>query len=195
MKFSKKAIIFGIVTWPICFIFISLIMSGAIVSAYYGFAVDNNGFLYVGKNSRIDVYDNGVFVKTVYETSYGYSFTIKNENLYIATESQVKVMDLSGTLIETTDDSVWPTEQYRMDRDKSVFLTNNARYVATDILGFYKITRYNNNGTREIVYHIPVIDYAVHCAILFITIVSFVIFIRTHKKWLQDEKEKKKKMQ
>ena len=192
MKLSRNSVIFATVLCPICFISILLSLTGTIVSAHNGFAVDNKGLLYVGKDSRMDVYNNGQYVDTIYKESKGYRFTIQDELLYIAINGRVEVRDLSGNLIETLDDSIWPTEQYKLDKQKKEFITDNIRYVATNKFGFYMITKYSNGGIPEIVYHIPVVDYILNCLIVFTFISLFLIFVTSNAKRSFTENEKRK---
>ena len=178
MRLSKKTIVFAVIVFVTFYISVALGLSGAIVSAHYGFAVDANGLLYVGKSRGIDVYDSGEFVRTVYNAPRGYSFTIRDEKLYIASTSRIKVMDLSGNLIEIIDDSVWPTEEYRIDKQKKEFVTDEARYTATNIFEFYTITKHTEGGS-EIVYHIPIIDYILNCTGAVFLVSIFVFLFKT----------------
>ena len=157
-KYIKRLVIFGLVALPLYAVFTFCALTGAIVVSYYGFAVDNDGLLYVGKNSKIDVYDNGEYVETLYRTTYGYRFTIQDEHLYIASGGLVEITDLSGILIKTVNDSN-RNELMRLNKQKKVVITEDARYVATNIFGFYKITKYNNDGGREVIYHKPIFDF------------------------------------
>ena len=176
MNFLKGAIILTVVLVSVFVSTTLLCHSHIIVLSYYGFAVDSDELLYVAKDSGIDVYKNSKFVETIYEASNGYSFTIRDEKLHIATSGQVKIMDLSGNFIEAIDDSIWPSERYLMNKQKDEFVTDNSRYVATNVLGFYKITKYNDS-VREIIYHIPVVDYIVNWARYLSFIFAFVMTI------------------
>ena len=173
-EYLKKLVIFGLFTLPLYVVFIFCTFTGLIVGSYYGFAVDNDDLLYIGKNSKMDVYDNGEFVRTVYRTERGYRFTIQEEHLYIASGGLVEITDLSGVLIETVDDST-RSELIRLSKQKNSFVTDDAKYMATNTFGFYKITKYNNDGGNEVVYQNPIFDFVLRLAGP-IGFVSFVIF-------------------
>ena len=174
-KYIKKLVLFGMITMPICGVFAICVVTGVIVVSYNGFAVDNDGMLYVGKNRKIDVYDNSEFVKTVYCTTRGYHFTIQDENLYIATGGQVKIMDLYGRIIETIEDSTYG-EEHRLAKERFLYVTDDARYVATNTFGFYKITKCSNDGGSEVVYQKPILDFVLGLAGP-LSFAAFMIFL------------------
>lgn len=152
--------------------------NGTINTQYRGFAVDNNGSLYVGKFDRIDVYKNSEFVKTfctVYSQTYG--LTIQDEKLYVADGLTIKVMELSGNLIKTYNDSYDASEMHRLQSQQNVFVTDSAKYVATDTLGFFKITRYSTDGGSEVVYQIPTLDFVFSWTPLIFVILIIVLVI------------------
>jgi len=194
-SYMRKAIILFAISVPILFVIAMLVVSGSLNTWYYGFALDNNGMLYVGKASKIDVYDNGEFINTVYQTnSSGYSFTIKDEKLYIADWSKVEELDLSGNLIDTIDDN--NSKEWRnFHKQRNEFSTGNAKYVATNILGFYKITEYDSNGKSKIVYQVPIIDFILTTAIYALPLSIIIVGIRGYVLWRRWKKKGKRKVE
>jgi len=168
-------------------------MTGVITSSYYGFALDNNGVLYIGKSDGINIYANGQFTKTVYKTPGGYYFTIQDEKLYVATSGKVLEMDLRGNLIEKRDDR-GSQEIEKLHKQRNVFVTDDTKYRATGgLFGFYKITRYDNNGGSSVIYQSPILDFVLYLAVLAIAIISVILFIKGFIKWsnIRDEQRYK----
>ena len=195
-KYKRRFYKYIFVVGPILFILGCLSVFGVINTAYYGFALDESSFLYVGKTNKIDVYGNEGYVKTVFKKDGWYAFTIQDEKLYIATNSgAIKVLDLSGNLIETIDDST-NEEADRLEKQKSVFFKDDAEYRATNVLGYYKITKFSN-GRSEIIYRRPALDY--FCAIaqiaVIISVPVFLIMIcpSWYREWLLGERAKSEK--
>lgn len=193
MTFSRRTILFYMIGGPICFVSMILSLTGITVFGYEGFAVDNNGLLYVGENFKINVYDNGEFVDTIYKTTGGYRFTIQDEKICLATSDKVKIMGLSGDVIKEYDDNDWTldSEYYKLDKQRNVFITDDARYVATNTFGFYVITKHGNDETREVIYHIPIVDFILYTARWLFLVLLPIIFLKEYVKWVREEKKKK----
>ena len=161
-----------------------LYQTKTIITTYDGFALDSNGVLYVGEAKGIATYENGKFVKIIHEeNSLSFAFTIQDDKLYAATGYRVEVMDLSGNLIETIDDSN-SQEMYKLYRQRNSFVTDDALYIATNKLGYYKITKHNN-GEGEIIFQTPIVDYIFGTAKNIIPIICVIIFFTGYIKWLQ----------
>ena len=175
--YTKKEIRIIVIVCLIWGIVIFLYQICDINNFYRGFAVDDNRQLYVGKTSKIDVYENNEFVKTFKKVGAAiFSFTINDERLYLAAFAEVQVMDLSGNLIERIDDSAEPSEFYRLRKERKEFVTDEAKYVATEIFGYYKITKYSIDGEKEVVYRMPTFDY-VYGWIMIISNIGYGVMI------------------
>lgn len=75
-----------------------------VVSTYYGFAVDSSEKIYIGKNSAIEVYENGTQIKTINSmSSRYYTFAIENDNMLMATAEKLYILDLEGNIISEKD--------------------------------------------------------------------------------------------
>ena len=188
--FVRKALIFALVAGPIWVVSVFCFLTDTITTNYEGFALDNNGLLYVGEAKGIGVYDNGEFVKTVYKgNALVWAFTVQDEKLYVAAYNMVEVMDLSGNLIETIDDSN-ASERKRLYAQRNVFVAGDARYVATNKFGFYRITKHSN-GESETVFQTPILNFVLSTAIPVITIIAVIIFFTGYIKWLIEKLERK----
>ena len=181
---------------PIWFFVGCLFSSGIVNSSYHGFALDDNGLLYVGKHGKIDVYNKGQYIRTVFKNSgRGYAFTIQEEKIYIATYDTIDiviVMDLSGNLIKTIDD-IDEKERRRLEMQKNVFTYDDSVYFATNTMGFYKITK-TNDGKSEVIYQKPMLDYI--CGVVqnvVMPICILVSLITTIPRLLRENDESKRK--
>lgn len=189
---ARKLIIFGAIILPLYAILVLCMLSGNIITSYYGFAFDNNGLLYVGEDHKINAYDKGEFVRTVYEPVRGYYFTIQDEKLYVTTVGAVIEMDLIGNFIEKKDD-VGSIEMRRLRNQQNVFVTDDARYAATGVLGYYKIIKYSNNGGSETVYQSSIFIFVLQI-VGTIGFLSFIIvFLVEHHKRIHLERENEHK--
>ena len=83
MKNWEKTVgIFLLIMCPIVISVLVSFISGSAISEYMGFAVDSSERLYVGTNAGIEVYENGVKVKTIDPpSSRSYAFTIEDEKI------------------------------------------------------------------------------------------------------------------
>lgn len=71
-----------------------------------GIAVDSKGFVYVGYDRKINVYNNSELVKKIsIPTSRGYGFTIDNDNILLSTGDYTYLMNLDGTVLDKQLDS------------------------------------------------------------------------------------------
>jgi hypothetical protein len=165
------AIIWGIIFW--------LDVSGIVNFSYKGFAIDKDGLLYIGKSKGIDIYDNGEFIKTMFPVT-GYAFTIQDEKIYLAYSSKLHIYDLTGRLADTLDDSS-TREANKLYRERNHFFTDEANYLATNKLGFYQITKIYDNNESQVIYQMPIFDYAIKLlqegiGIFFVITIAIVLF-------------------
>ena len=97
------------VVWLICVVSMFMSSSGMICTSYKGFAVDVSGNVYVGKQSKIEVYStDGRFIRSFSpKTSRGYSFAIYDENTI---------------LIDTADKLYWVCMEMLFQRMKKIII-------------------------------------------------------------------------
>ena len=71
-----------------------------------GIAVDSKGYVYVGYDRKIEVYNNSEFVKKFsIPTSRGYGFTIDNDYILLSTGDYTYSMNLDGIVLDKQLDS------------------------------------------------------------------------------------------
>lgn len=71
-----------------------------------GIGVDSKGYVYVGHDKRIDVYNDSEFIKKIsIPTSRGYGFTIDNDNILLSTGDYTYLMNLDGEILSKQSDS------------------------------------------------------------------------------------------
>ena len=197
-RFSRKTLLFILIAGPIWYIAAFCAVTDHITIAYEGFAVDNSGLLYIGKGANLDVYDNGKYIKTIYKTTRAYRFTIQDEKIYMVTEGLICTMDLSGNGFSYFDEGYEKTHQEwdRLDKQRGVFETADAKYVAMDantLVGLYKITKYDNSGGSTVVYQSRVIDAVLGLALPVLTIIGVIIFCKEMAKYFRVLEEQKRK--
>ena len=113
LAFGMTAFVTGLLT----------IMGG--YAAFYGFAVDSEMNVYVGRDSWIHVYQgNRVLRRLSPQTSRGYAFRMENDELLVYTGSDYSRMDLQGEVLERIDEEDLNVELR--------FRNPNARFTAAD---------------------------------------------------------------
>ena len=132
---------------------VPLLLFGCISLSFRGYGVDSAGNLYVGRDHKINVYDNGELVNTIQRfTDRSYAFTImENDTILLSTSTTIYRMDLSGTtILEEYPDS--NSEMfYELLRQKYAPKNTAAdKYTAARIWGKLTIKQ---NG--EIIYQTP----------------------------------------
>ena len=150
--------IFCLILVPITGTIMCLFISGRVVHSYVGFAFDSAERLYVGKNTGIEVYENGNKIRTIRPpSSRSYIFTISDDRIVASTGQSVRIMDLEGELIDQkTDDGSTFRKMYA---NSSKFVTLSGRqYSKGSIFGYYRITR--DDGVC--IYSMPLFDYIVN---------------------------------
>ena len=189
--YLKKVFIYGAIVVPIYLVFIICAFTGAINTLYRGFTVDGDGLVYVGKEDKIDVYDNGEFVRTFHDRPGGYyAFTIQDGLFYIANGYSVLEMDLAGNIVEEKD-SDNTRELSRLRNHRNAVVTEDATYIANEFFAYYKITKYETNGEKEVVFQSPIIDIILETVGIFGFVSTILIAVVIHFKWYIKEYEKK----
>ena len=158
-----------------CPIVISVLVSfisGSAISEYMGFAVDSSERLYVGTNAGIEVYENGVKVKTIDPpSSRSYAFTIEDEKIISSVGDTVCVFSLDGELLEKHQDNY--DNFHEMKSNSTKFVSPSSKeYRSKNILGYYKIMQGD-----KCVYAMPFFSYIINVlfVVCIICILSFVI--------------------
>lgn len=83
--------------YPIIFI---LRATDIVSIEWYGFGVDSEGYIYIGRPSEICVYKEGLCIRTIDIPQYrSYYFTINDSNILLASSSRVYIFDLNGMML------------------------------------------------------------------------------------------------
>lgn len=85
-----------------CFI---MIFSGRATVFIHGFAVDSSDNLYIGKERKIEVYDNNDLVRTIPANYNKYTFTILDGQEIVLSADYTYCLDLQGNEIKKVNDT------------------------------------------------------------------------------------------
>ena len=171
---KKAAIVLFIIVIPIVFLLMLVIRD--LNFDLYGFAVDKNGLLYIGKTEEITVMNNGRKIKTISpHTSKGYAFTIVDgERIVLATSNEVYNLDLEGNILSKTQGNSSDVNKLRKEM-RSYEDVNGRHYKYESVMGYYTI-KVEDAGVVRTIYRMPILDYC--CRILlFACLIAIVIAI------------------
>lgn len=106
-KFRKLMRMLAIPAALILVLSVIAIAAGAMALSYSGVAVDEAGRLYLGRGSKIEVYQAGEKVGTIHpQVDKSFIFTVRNEELLLSTGKTVITLDLQGNSVdEQTDEN------------------------------------------------------------------------------------------
>ena len=152
------------------------LLTGKVNLFYTGFALDSQGRLYVGKASKIDVWEDGRYITSISpQTSHGYAFTIQHDSILLAANSNLYTMDLSGNILTQKEDA--HTQEYnRLYAQRKRFTqTDGVSYRSQNCMGYYTISCMDNQNDEPI-YRMPLLDYAIKILCV-VTYVSWAIYI------------------
>lgn len=118
--------------------------------SFYGFALDSQNLLYVGRDNVIEVYKGNEKVFDINpKTSRAYAFTINNDIIVLSTSEFVYKIDLSGNVIEKSED-IYSKTYTDIEKSKKRFKTDNNEYFLKNNFGRYKIIDNNKNVLYEL---------------------------------------------
>ena len=189
---------------PIHGLFIWVELSDTICTFMSGYGVDIEGNVYVGKHSKIDVYEEDDLIRTIYlkDGSEIYFFEVNRDNLIVVqTTDEIYAMDLEGNFLSTI---VANTEgvAYDIDTTREFFSSDGTLYSVKNRLGREKLVRYDK-GKEIIVYQLPLNSYifktlrTVFYVILVIAVALFIYkarvatygrFTSSPKEWCEEWK-------
>lgn len=157
----KLLIIYLLIIFPIAVLCMAMVSSGTVSLTLCGFGVDSSGKLYIGKESKIEVYENRELLYSIEPmTSRGYEFTVqKDDTLLLSTASVVYTLDLHGNVLSQTEDV--GTHTFNELQHKRTFVTSSGdNYVLRFNWGRTKIVCIHNDTTIT-VYEMPGFDYVI----------------------------------
>lgn len=171
-NWKKTVAVFLLIMCPIMIFVLVSFISGKAISQYVGFAVDSSERLYVGTNAGIEVYEDGVKVKTIEPpSSRSYVFTIEDEKIVSSVGDAICIFSLDGELLERYEDNY--DNFLKMKSNSTVFVAPSGKeYRSKNTLGYYKIIQGD-----KCVYTMPLFSYIVNVlfVVCIICILSFVI--------------------
>ena len=159
--------------WPFMAFSLGMTLAEKVCISPSGFAIDSSGNLYLGKDSKIEVYEDSILIRTIPARYRSYAFTIqKDDTILIGTSSVAYVLNLSGDELSKREEM--GTETFnKLQRNKKHFQSANGdRYTMQSPFGRTMIVRDGD----EVVYKMPVWEYAVKL-MLFFSFGSLIIFI------------------
>lgn len=110
-------IIIGCVPW-------FLTVTECIDTGYHGFGVDSLGKVYLGKNSCICVYQDGVLLDIIQLPKYRYYWmTVEDEYIVIASDSKIETYTLQWSLVSEKSD--YSADVYHSMRENHDSVTVN----------------------------------------------------------------------
>lgn len=184
-KWMKSTMIFCMITVPIIGAIMLSFASGRVAMRYVGFALDSAERLYVGKDTGIEVYENGNKIRTISPpSSRDYVFTVSDDKIVssvvTSAGNMIYVMNLEGEIIEKRAESYGTYRE--MDRNSKRFVSESGNeYISSSYLGYYRIMR--SDGVC--VYSMPVLDYIVNVAFIVVVlgglIIGTIMIIKTRR--------------
>lgn len=175
IKDVKSLIIFAAIAAPIMFACLLLLITGTVTLGFNGFGVDSYDKLYLGKNGKIEVYNNGVLENIINpRTSRGYIFTIQNnDTILLSTGSNIYTLDLDGNVISKEVD--YRSRMYHdiKKMNKPYYSSKGDKYIMKHPWGWTEIAHEGEGGSK-IIYQLPFLDYVVRIALLALIIGIFI---------------------
>lgn len=148
-----------------------LMLSGAASPFWnYGFGVDSAGKVYVGENRKISIIENGEKVGSIPTWPGSYYVTVdEQDHVRIITYSKIRVLTLSGNVIEVIEESNSKEYAHISRYWKSVETPSGDVYKVVNSFGWPRIVK---NGT-ETVYRMSALSFAVKCLLGLVSISMF----------------------
>lgn len=170
-KHMKQLALFAIPHSLVMIFCLIMIFTGLASPFINGFAIDNEGKLYVGEGKTVHIFYQGLKVGKISMKSDAYSFVINSANeLIVATPSTVYRMNTTGNILEKWEDPV--SEAYQKMRNSGTVVTthNGDEYRKISEFGWPRIIK---NGTEE-VYRLSNLSFIVKILLILCSISLFV---------------------
>lgn len=175
VNMKKFLFVIWFVTASLCMLFsLSLEMMGYVSLSFNGFAVDSSNYLYVGKNDKIEVYDQNTLIRTIDpKTSRAYSFTIQDDTILLSTSVTVYEMDLDGNVLNDYEDTY--TKVYnKLERNKYRFTAQDGtEYSVKHRFSRMQIVQNEDNC----IYQMPLFDFVIGIIQTFATVSAVLIVV------------------
>lgn len=156
------------------FVCLFLIITGSVSLSFNGFAVDEQGQLYIGRDNTIVVLNNREYSRSISpHTSRTYKFTIINdESIILSTSSEVYVMDLYGNVLQQYPDDDTSVYNQLQRQSRHYIASDGTKYAMKRHWGRIRIYKED-----EIVYEMPLHDYTVYLILIILSIFVFLVCI------------------
>ncbi|HAO60422.1 MAG TPA: hypothetical protein DCQ90_00335 [Erysipelotrichaceae bacterium] len=176
MKAPKLLIEYLSIGVPLMLICIILLVSGKVSLSTYSFALDSAGKLYVGKESKLEVYSNESLLMTIFPmTTKGYLFTIEyDDTILLSDASTVYIMDLTGIVLSQREDRFSETFSTLNNSKKTFVSRNGDNYQKRSIWGRDEIIHVFGND-EIVIYRMPLLDYIVKILFWALLMSGFII--------------------
>lgn len=177
----RRLFVFCLILCSVFFPCLLLIITGNATIFIDSYAVDSNDRLYVGKEGKIDVYDNGNFQYSIdSRTSKSCAFTINEDDcIVLSTASHIYILTLQGEELSVYEDP--GSSMYaRLQIGKRTFHSKNGdTYKRVCFWGRTKIIKNN----EQIVYQMDFLSFTVKILIFgsVIALFCFVCFTAVNK--------------
>lgn len=165
-----KIQIVGIVLLTLMILLIMFtILPGIVTISYNGFAVDQDGYLYLGKKDRIEVIDSeGNLLRTIRaKSNMNFDFSIHENEIVMRAGSDLYWLDLQGNLLRQELKSkrwmeVLPPE------NKNLFVDASGTKYTMEYSGFLRTSIFKWNGDEKMeIFKMPLFDYSMRLVLIF----------------------------
>ena len=155
----KRLLIFCIIICSVVFPCLFLIITGNANLFIDSYAVDSYDRLYIGKEGKIDVYENGSLQYSIdARTSKSCAFTItENDCIVLSTASHVYTLTLQGDEISVCDDPGSSMFTKLQNGSRTFHSKNGNTYERVCYFGRTKIVK----NDEEVVYQMDLLSFAV----------------------------------
>jgi len=168
-KFSRVEIVWIILSLPLFLFIVIASLSGAGTISYQGFAYDQEGNLYLGKTSKIDVFSpGGEMIHSIKVAStMSYDFTIKEETIIVHAGAHLFWIDLEGKELKKELNSKRRWEVVPPNRE-NIFISDDGTKYTMEYSGFFCSSIYRWNGSQKTeLFKMPWFDYLTRLITIF----------------------------
>ena len=172
----------------ICLLFLAI--SGIVHIGNHGISVDSQGNVYIGLDRRIQVVNSSGQPVNAFspQTSKGYFFTIRNDQILLSNDFGLYRMGLDGKVLGKEPSS----GNSNMFRQQNSFQVNNDTYEITRSNLFYRV-QVVHEGVRTTIYREPFSDLIATWTLLllapawFVSVTFLLIQLRRKKQMHQSK--------
>lgn len=169
-KSRKPLAIFIWIVVPIIAFCFFMTFSGRATVSIHGFAVDSSDNLYIGKERKIEVYQENRIINSIPIQYTDYVFTIKKgQEIIFSADNYTHYLDLQGNEFKKEKDTHTYSALCQINKFDS---ENGDIYTKSNLFGYTRIIRNNS----EVVYSMPKFDYIILILIV-LAFGSMVVFV------------------